>query len=516
MSLGLGLFPSKVSAKNAPWTWKDGLGQKHSQVDLTRTLALHLKWINSGGKEGARADLQDASLTNADLHGANLSGANLEGADLSGANLNSAILGRADRGPNPPVMLSVKFKASPEAPAGTYLDLLVYFFRGMVTPKQIEHACSTGFSMLPNPTALKKVRMVNAVLTNARLLGSDLSEADLRGANFSGSHVERVDFRHANLSGALLDRVQLVESRLIGADLTGASLSSSNLWGTDFSYADFKDAKLDGADFHYAVVCNSIFEPATISTDPRLLAIARGLEFLTFRDRPDALTILRSQFRDRGFRSQERKLTFALKWHQTTEYWEHCFDGSSEACVEFGLSELLLDYTCGYGLFPERALLLLVRLWILCTFVYWWFLRFSKRGGLYLVPSRQGGGNVIPHPKLQRIKPHARSLRVVQRSRADNKMGTSARIKSLLVRKPLRRIRRWCPLLRAAVWFSTVSAFNIGFREVAAGRWLRLLTGREYEIKARGFLRMLSGFQALLSVGLLALWVLTYFGRPFE
>jgi hypothetical protein len=47
------------------------------------------------------------------------------------------------------------------------------------------------------------------------------------------------------------------------------------------------------------------------------------------------------------------------------------------------------------------------------------------------------------------------------------------------------------------------------------GRWLRLLTTHEYDLKAVGWARTVSGCQSLLSVYLIALWVLTYFGRPF-
>ena len=43
----------------------------------------------------------------------------------------------------------------------------------------------------------------------------------------------------------------------------------------------------------------------------------------------------------------------------------------------------------------------------------------------------------------------------------------------------------------------------------------RLLTKREYDLKAVGWARTVSGFQSLLSVYLIALWVLSYFGRPF-
>jgi len=67
-----------------------------------------------------------------------------------------------------------------------------------------------------------------------------------------------------------------------------------------------------------------------------------------------------------------------------------------------------------------------------------------------------------------------------------------------------------------AMFFSAMSAFNIGFRDINFGRWLRLLTRREYDISARGWARVIAGWQSLISVYLIALWILTYFGRPFE
>ena len=38
----------------------------------------------------------------------------------------------------------------------------------------------------------------------------------------------------------------------------------------------------------------------------------------------------------------------------------------------------------------------------------------------------------------------------------------------------------------------------------------------EYILRATGWPRTVAGLQSLLSVYLLALWVLTYFGRPFD
>ena len=66
------------------------------------------------------------------------------------------------------------------------------------------------------------------------------------------------------------------------------------------------------------------------------------------------------------------------------------------------------------------------------------------------------------------------------------------------------------------MFFSLMSAFNIGFRDINFGRWLRLLTRQEFDIKAVGWARVIAGWQSLISVYLIALWALTYFGRPFD
>jgi hypothetical protein len=45
-------------------------------------------------------------------------------------------------------------------------------------------------------------------------------------------------------------------------------------------------------------------------------------------------------------------------------------------------------------------------------------------------------------------------------------------------------LRRELRVLRAAMFFSLMSAFNIGFRDINFGRRLRLLTKREYDLNA--------------------------------
>jgi hypothetical protein len=81
--------------------------------------------------------------------------------------------------------------------------------------------------------------------------------------------------------------------------------------------------------------------------------------------------------------------------------------------------------------------------------------------------------------------------------------------------------RRFClyftpKVILAALYFSVLSAFSIGWRELNVGNWISRIQSYEYNLRATGWVRTVSGLQSLLSVYLLALWALTYFGRPFE
>jgi uncharacterized protein YjbI with pentapeptide repeats len=72
-----------------------------SLIDLAEILDQHKQWVESGGENGAQADLSGVNLAKADLTGVNLQGAhlhrvNLAGADLSMANLRGASLVRAN------------------------------------------------------------------------------------------------------------------------------------------------------------------------------------------------------------------------------------------------------------------------------------------------------------------------------------------------------------------------------------------------------------------------------------
>ena len=110
-------------------------------MNLTEILQQHQLWLQTDGREGARADLRRADLSEADLRDADLRRADLSDADLSGADLSDADLSGAD-------------------------------LRG---------------------ADLRGADLSRASLRGASLRGANLSRASLRGANLAG----------ANLAGAI-------------------------------------------------------------------------------------------------------------------------------------------------------------------------------------------------------------------------------------------------------------------------------------------------------------------------
>ena len=346
-------------------------------------------------------------------------------------------------------------------------------------------------------------------------VGKSGAQADLRGADLSGAFLDQAnlsgaDLRGANLSGADLSGANLIGADLRGADLSGANLSDANLSDANLSGASLYEADLSGARLYGADLARAVFQPNNLPT-LEWIAQARGLELMTYYDNPGPLTQLRKQFQDEGYREQERAITCALNRHGATaselrasveEKWKS-FRGRDfipkyimpfRSFVEGTFKWVAFDLTCEYGLSYGRPLRIVGLLWLLFSGVYAEFVSRSAKSGIYFVGTRWSRGIT----NIQGIQIRPRTLPAAK-----------------WWKLPFLWLRREWRVLRAAMFFSLMSAFNIGFRDINFGRWLRLLTKREYDLKAVGWARTVSGFQSLLSVYLIALWVLSYFGRPF-
>ena len=228
---------------------------------------------------------------------------------------------------------------------------------------------------------------------------------------------------------------------------------------------------------------DAVFEPTNLPT-LEWTAEAQHLELTTYYKNPGPLTQLRKQCQDASYHEQERAITCALNRGEAER----------DSPIERWFKRIAFDYTCQYGLTPGRPLRIVLCLWLFFSFVYAVFMHQPGPSGIYFIGSRVWRGR----SNTQGIQIRPRAIRATN-----------------WWKFPFLWLRREWRVLRAAMFFSLMSAFNIGFRDINFGRWLRLLTKREYDLKAVGWARTVSGFQSLLSVYLIALWVLTYFGRPF-
>lgn len=64
-------------------------------------------------------------------------------------------------------------------------------------------------------------------------------------------------------------------------------------------------------------------------------------------------------------------------------------------------------------------------------------------------------------------------------------------------------------------WFSVLSAFHFGWRDLNVGNWLARIQPKAYTYRPTGILRVFSGIQSLCCIYFVAIWALTTFGHPW-
>lgn len=304
-----------------------------------------------------------------------------------------------------------------------------------------------------------------ADLSEARFVDSDLSEAHFEKAILSGAHLEQSNLKGANLSWA----------RLNGANLSRADLTGAWLFGTDLSGADLRDANLHKV----------IYEPAK-SPSMDGIAWAKGLASLTWTSNSQPVVTLRKSLVDAGFKRQAQLLNAAIHRHDQSP-----------------LERFLFDWTCEWGANWLRPLELVGLLSAVCTFVYWIGMHFHRKSGLYLAATGE---------RITTSKGKERVFRInVTPAKTVSKPKAKTTWRSLR-----NRLSQESRALGTAFLFSLMSVFNIGVQWLDVGRWIRMLQPRQFDIRARGWMRTVSGIQSLIGVALLALSLLSYFGHPFE
>jgi hypothetical protein len=297
-------------------------------------------------------------------------------------------------------------------------------------------------------------------LRGAKLDGAGLKKASLFFADFSGCDLTWVDFSQANLFSSLLTGADLSHADLTDADLSSADLSGTFLYGT----------KMSGANLFAAHLNNAIFEPSPGTLpDIQSMASASGLGEMGYENSPTSLVELEQAFRTAGLRLQANEIHFDVMHGRR---------------IRAGFFEKILllavEIPCGYGLRPGRPLLFLLTAILAFWIPYAFALNGNGSGGIWLVWSDD-------------------------RANKDTKTEKDGRLSPVGPRR-----------LGVALYFSVISAFNIGWEEINVGSWIARLQPKEFTLKAVGWVRVVAGVQSLFGVYMVALSILSYFGHIFE
>lgn len=338
-----------------------------------------------------------------------------------------------------------------------------------------------------------------AHLCGADLSGLNFQQTELSGADLSGANLSKADFFNAKLAGAIM-----FWTNLAGSNMNLADLEESGLIWANLSRANLNGAKLKDAIFYNADVTGTLFAFEDKSPpDTNTLAFARNLEQLNFIPQntygfPDMM-ILRESFKKGGFRYQERVMTFLIKQAQ---------EKINTSCVETIFHHIAFNLTSEYGKSPSRCLWIMFYLTISMSLLYFIALYRNNGGGLWAVWSndrtikQEGTDQPI---RLSFAMPFPPSSHIPSENAFE--LGAVS-------------IKRWLFLCFvsycSAFYFSLLSAFHFGWRDLNVSNWIARIQPREYAIRPTGWVRVVSGIQSLISLYLVALWVLTYFGRPFD
>jgi uncharacterized protein YjbI with pentapeptide repeats len=185
---------------------------------------------------GLALNLSDVNFSNANLIGANLSGLTLENGEFFGANLKEArLIGT--------ILSNANFSSANLNKAVFASDSLDLNIAPCEYPNPSEDVASLDsvYFAQANLTEakMKGVNLEDADLTSALLINADLENACLRDVNLTSSNLEGTDFRRANLLRAEMLSAILKETKLEGANLLQASLANTIIINSSFNCIDW-------------------------------------------------------------------------------------------------------------------------------------------------------------------------------------------------------------------------------------------------------------------------------------
>jgi len=339
-----------------------------------------------------------------------------------------------------------------------------------------------------------KVANFNEIVFSSKSIWDNAQFHD--SSSFSGSSFQEfADFSVVKFlaypdfsNSTFQNSVSFKKAYLEGADFRNSNLANSDFSGAFLSEADFQESNLDGCQFWDVKSFPNKYEPRS-GGSPYIPSVAdlQNLSKMTFLKSPHGLVDLRLGFKNLSYREQERKVTYAIKRTQRLKLWNSNFTHESEDKrvsifdkIESVFHLVLFELPCAYGMQPGRPLMILAGFILLFTIPYTEFISRKNEDGIWKIWINDRVRKDLGHEEPERIY----------------LIGFQA--------------------MKTGFYLSLLSAFSIGWKDLNVGNWIARIQKREYVLKATGWARVVSGIQSLISVYLLALWALSYFGRPFE
>lgn len=348
---------------------------------------------------------------------------------------------------------------------------------------------------------LRRASLLGADLSGADLSGADLTETNLNGANLSGADLSgtnlyNADLSGANLSGASLYHADLKEARLMevdlreaelfGADLTGVFLMESDLRGAHLRGGVFEGVnlfanRLQGTNLDGVDLSGVFFEPSPkqwsdLSRDLSMFSEAQNLGLMTYHNDAQPLKKLRSLLKRGDYRREVLDVTYAIRRGERSTLSR---EGTLMERVGSFFLWIFVEFPVEYGASPLRPLMLL-------------FILIGLFGLFYLLPlclpSKRFGA-------ILRITPNNQFFRFSNQTHM----------------VPLKTRSWW--MFPLAFWFSTLSALNIGGRIFNLDDMFINCQTTEYYLRATGWIRTISGVQAVVSLYLILLTLLVFFEK---
>ncbi len=407
-------------------------------------------------------DLRNAQLQKANFSDSDLSNGLFQGANLLDANLNNAYLPRTN-------------------------------FTGAMLSNAILNHANISHADLSN-ARLERASLKNAALNNSNFENANLRLTTLDDANFAHSNLSGIDLTnatliHVNFTDANLEGANLVESNLENSNFTHANLNHASLKSASLKNVMFLNTSLLDTDFADADLAGALYKPK-IGFLPNIMSFtsAKNFKQLKFYDSKlgaPAMTELRNAYRNAGMRNMERLITAMVKTEDMKSAWHRGGLGYIEASFEY----LFFYLTCDFGAAPGRPMGIILMLIFIFAIPTWFAIaKASSKPYIYKI--------MLEEP-LHDVK----------------------KISSLMYQPPKDSSERMKYELKqalTALHISLMSSFQIGFYHVDISAWIARLQSMSYYYVTTGWIRPIAGLQSLISIYLVVLWALSYFGHPFE